>query len=45
MVEQVMKIIPNKGTRLKVARWWAGLSVVAWVLSILMVKLDWFTVA
>ncbi len=45
MVETVMKVIPNKGTRLKGARWLAGFSVLAWVLSILMVKLDWFTVA
>jgi len=40
-----MKVIPSKGTRLKGARWLAFFSVTAWILSIIMVKLDWFTVA
>jgi len=44
MVETLYKIIPNKGTRLKGAIAFAGASIVLWGISVLMVKLGWFTV-
>ena len=44
MVEKIVKQIPSKGSRAKGARYLAIFSIIAWVASILMVKVGWFTV-
>lgn len=36
--------IPSKGTRIKGALWLAAFSIAAWVVSMIIIKLGWFTV-